>query len=302
MPSGPPTTTTVLSLSSNSIPTASGIYFEDYYYDFSTACGGIAGANANAFLDSHNGHDHGDNLGYHYHVTIDSAGIPTFPNGPGPTFYGCLSSGLNCCPSYLATSGGGPPSASSSGLSSQNCCSGTTCGTSTCANTATYTTALCSSYTAKTTAAPPSSGPTSSSSSSSGSTVGASPTNAPTYSATAVASALSTSGATVSTALANAGYAGIVASNPTTTTTATGISCVQNIPALSVATAMTTAFQQAFTTVRADVLGFECLLHLVSHLISSPPPPLPLLPPLPPLVAPQHALRLWLQRPGCRRR
>ena len=93
---GPTTTTTTLSLSSNTISTASGAYFEDYYLD--TACAASAGGNI--YLDKNNGHDHGDALGYHYHITTDGNGNGVFPAGPGPKFHGCLPSTSNCCNTY----------------------------------------------------------------------------------------------------------------------------------------------------------------------------------------------------------
>ena len=81
--SGPNVGSTITTLSSNTISTNSGIYAEDYYYDAS--CYAQGGAN----LDSHNGHSHG-NLGYHYHLTIDSiTQKPVFPYIVGPTLYGC---------------------------------------------------------------------------------------------------------------------------------------------------------------------------------------------------------------------
>ena len=92
---GPSLTGTVLSLSSNTISAASGIYFEDYYLD--TACAALAGPNI--YLDKNNGHDHGT-LGYHYHITTDSNGNGVFPYGPGPKFHGCLPSTTTCCSSY----------------------------------------------------------------------------------------------------------------------------------------------------------------------------------------------------------
>ena len=81
---GPAVNETVTSNSGNSFVAESGLYFEDYYYDASlTALG-------NEYLDEHNGHSH-DDLGYHYHTTVEEADgdlIPVFPYNIGPTFYG----------------------------------------------------------------------------------------------------------------------------------------------------------------------------------------------------------------------
>lgn len=93
---GPDTTATVSSLSSNSIPAVSGVYFEDYYYD--STCYAQGGQ----YLDQYNGHDH-DGIGYHYHLTMDSSKNPIFPYILGPQFYGCLpSSSYKCALSVAA--------------------------------------------------------------------------------------------------------------------------------------------------------------------------------------------------------
>jgi len=68
----------------------SGIYYEDYYYDAS-----CKDASEHA-LDEHNGHDH-DELGYHYHVTVDSNLQPTFPLVHGPDYYGEVTDGSFTC-------------------------------------------------------------------------------------------------------------------------------------------------------------------------------------------------------------
>ena len=68
----------------------SGIYYEDYYYD--SFC---TNASAHA-LDEHNGHDH-DELGYHYHVTVDLNLQPTFPLVHGPDYYGEVTNGSFAC-------------------------------------------------------------------------------------------------------------------------------------------------------------------------------------------------------------
>lgn len=106
---GPPLSGTVTTLSSNTIPSLSGIYLEDYYFDQTCY------AQGGAFLNHNNGHEH-DNLGFHYHVTIDGSKQPTFPYVIGPQYYGCLPSTATC--SLTAGGGGGgggggsgPPSA-----------------------------------------------------------------------------------------------------------------------------------------------------------------------------------------------
>ena len=82
--SGPDTTATVTSLSSNTFTAVSGFYYEDYYYD--STCGSSGGQ----YLNEYNGHDH-DNLGFHYHFTIDTNSNPTFPYSMGVKFYGCIT-------------------------------------------------------------------------------------------------------------------------------------------------------------------------------------------------------------------
>ena len=69
------------------ISAASGVYYQDYYYN--STCGNLGGA----YLNSYNGHDH-DDLGFHYHITIDASGNNVFPYTFGPKFYGCTQS---CC-------------------------------------------------------------------------------------------------------------------------------------------------------------------------------------------------------------
>lgn len=119
---GPSLTSTVETLSGNTISSASGIYFEDMFFNFTCAAWG------GRYLDSFNGHDH-DNLGYHYHFTVDSDMVPQFPYSAGPKFYGCVP-GNTCSSTYASTvgggggggGGGGPPSrrltASQCGVSS----------------------------------------------------------------------------------------------------------------------------------------------------------------------------------------
>lgn len=93
---GPSLTGTVTSLSGNSISSASGIYFEDYYFDSTCA------AQGEQYLDSNNGHSH-EPYGYHYHITIDSSEKALFPYFGGPKFHGCTSDG-KCCTSRSSNS------------------------------------------------------------------------------------------------------------------------------------------------------------------------------------------------------
>jgi len=81
---GPSLTTTLTSQSGNSVSSASGIFFEDYYYDATCF------AQGGEYLNANNGHDH-DNLGWHYHFTVDSSFSPVFPYIIGPKYYGCVS-------------------------------------------------------------------------------------------------------------------------------------------------------------------------------------------------------------------
>lgn len=114
---GPSTTTTLsVGLGTATISSASGIFFEDYYYD--TSCGAAGGE----YLNQYNGHSH-DEYGFHYHMTVDSSGAPVFPYYVGPQFYGCLSG---------------------SGQSCYTTAYGTATSTSTCGTSDGYTTATCS--------------------------------------------------------------------------------------------------------------------------------------------------------------
>lgn len=86
---GPSTSGTVTSQSRNTVSAASGIYYEDYFYNASCfSQGGV-------YLNKHNGHDH-DGLGFHYHMTIDSNAKPVFPYITGPKFYGCVRGSTSC--------------------------------------------------------------------------------------------------------------------------------------------------------------------------------------------------------------
>lgn len=120
---GPNTTTTIYGQSSNPLSSASGIFYEDYYYD--TTCGAQGGA----YLNEYNGHDH-DNLGFHYHTTVDTSMRPTFPYIVGPKYYGCIR-GSTCSTAISAGATGGTTSTVSSScgtssavtLASQQCTS-----------------------------------------------------------------------------------------------------------------------------------------------------------------------------------
>lgn len=83
---GPSLTGTVSTQSGNVISAETGIYYQDYYYD--SVCYEEGAAEA---LDAYNGHDH-DDLGYHYHVTIDGEGSGVFPFHIGPKYRGCTAS------------------------------------------------------------------------------------------------------------------------------------------------------------------------------------------------------------------
>ena len=92
---GPTVHEVVYSQSGAAINAASGTYYEDYYYN--ETCD-ILRPTHPYLLDRNNGHDH-DNLGYHYHATVDANGTAVFPYLVGPQFYGVLplSYENNCC-------------------------------------------------------------------------------------------------------------------------------------------------------------------------------------------------------------
>ncbi len=93
---GPDITASVNSQSGNPFTMISGSYFEDFYYDSSCT------SESTAALDQYNGHSH-DDLGWHYHLTVNSAGLPQFPFGIGPQFYGMLPEEYedSCCSSVV---------------------------------------------------------------------------------------------------------------------------------------------------------------------------------------------------------
>jgi len=82
---GPGFTDKYSSLSGNEFTATNGSFFEDYYYDASCSTQG------GQYLDQYNGHEH-DELGYHYHLTIDSDGTATFPYTFGPKYKGNVPS------------------------------------------------------------------------------------------------------------------------------------------------------------------------------------------------------------------
>ena len=127
---GPSTSDEVVSQSGNSYTAVSGSYWEDFYYD--SDCGDSNGV----YLNQYNGHDH-DDLGFHYHLTVDSDGLPQFPFGIGPQFYGVLSQGHKdyCC-TTVENAGSGTCSGSASNYGIQDS------GSTVASNTATsFTTA-----------------------------------------------------------------------------------------------------------------------------------------------------------------
>lgn len=105
---GPDVDEEVSTLSGNTLEAFEGYYLEDYYYAGEEVTG--------AQLDEHNGHDHGDDLGYHYHITLteeDGELSPSFPFTIGPTFAGEMpDNAMASCSDGSAPSGpppGGPP-------------------------------------------------------------------------------------------------------------------------------------------------------------------------------------------------
>jgi hypothetical protein len=129
--SGPSLTGNVTTQSDHTISAASGIYFEDYYYD--SSCYKGLGTADDYTLNQNNGHDH-DGLGFHYHATVDSSMTPTFPYSAGPKFYGCIANSVAidemsgktstpaCWASYTGSGSGKSTCASSSyGTSSTSC-------------------------------------------------------------------------------------------------------------------------------------------------------------------------------------
>jgi hypothetical protein len=93
-----------VSIGGTTITAVSGIFKEDYYFD--STCFAQSGER----LNYNNGHDH-DNLGFHYHITIDGSNTPVFPYTIGPKYYGTTSGTPAGTPT--STPGSGPGSGSS---------------------------------------------------------------------------------------------------------------------------------------------------------------------------------------------
>ena len=114
---GPLLNGTVTTQSGNVVSAQCGIYYEDYFFNYSCAALG------NQYLDQHNGHFHWP-YGYHYHTTINSTGSGQFPYSVGPTYYGCIAGGtcqsgiLNTSPTTTSICG------TSLGTTTSNCTSG----------------------------------------------------------------------------------------------------------------------------------------------------------------------------------
>mmetsp|Transcript_33295 Transcript_33295/g.48199 ORF Transcript_33295/g.48199 Transcript_33295/m.48199 type:complete len:433 (+) Transcript_33295:1827-3125(+) len=106
---GPSLTSTVKTQSGNTISSRSGIYKQDYY--FNSTCSAAGKEHLNQF----NGHTH-DDLGFHYHLTIDSQGVAAFPFGPSLYFYGCTSGSI-CRTSTCASTTAKTPLVSTTGSS-----------------------------------------------------------------------------------------------------------------------------------------------------------------------------------------
>lgn len=89
--------------SKNPITVDSGSYFEDYYYDPACTAGDPQA------LDEHNGHDH-DDLGYHFHLTVDENLQPKFPYSFGPIYKGRLfDNAMTRCGTKPFVAGPPPP-------------------------------------------------------------------------------------------------------------------------------------------------------------------------------------------------
>lgn len=84
-----PTTSELVNADAVDVPAEAGFYLEDYYYD--AACT----AQGDEYLDEHNGHDH-DDLGYHYHTSVDDEMFATFPLAPAVSFKGQASGYFTC--------------------------------------------------------------------------------------------------------------------------------------------------------------------------------------------------------------
>mmetsp|Transcript_24846 Transcript_24846/g.36649 ORF Transcript_24846/g.36649 Transcript_24846/m.36649 type:complete len:448 (+) Transcript_24846:88-1431(+) len=75
----------------------SGYFVEDFY--FNSSCSRLG----KRYMDEHNGHSHPP-YGYHYHLTVDGKDMrPVFPYSAGPSYYGCLPTGRDCCSGIHST-------------------------------------------------------------------------------------------------------------------------------------------------------------------------------------------------------
>lgn len=95
--SAAPSTSDTVDIDYSAAIAVSGFYLEDYYYE--AACS----AQGDRYLDEHNGHDH-DGLGYHYHTSVDTDMLPTFPLSPAIGYRGEASGSFAC-----STGGTMPP-------------------------------------------------------------------------------------------------------------------------------------------------------------------------------------------------
>ena len=87
--SGPSPSGNTSTQSGNTISAASGIFYQDYF--FNTTC-----SKSGKGMDKFNGHSHSP-YGYHYHLTIDSTGALVFPYGPSLNYYGCGTCSNTVC-------------------------------------------------------------------------------------------------------------------------------------------------------------------------------------------------------------
>lgn len=76
-------TSIIQSSNGNSIVALNGVYYQDYFYN--SSCSEKDSFHLNEF----NGHEH-DDLGFHYHITLNTLLEPAFPYITGPRLYGCV--------------------------------------------------------------------------------------------------------------------------------------------------------------------------------------------------------------------
>jgi len=104
----PPTIAYDKSSSGTYVKTDIGVFYQDYYYD-KTCYASNSVSNNWRYLNEFNGHDH-DNMGFHYHMTVDTGMNPIFPYTIGPMYYGYVG-GL-CCYAMAGTNCKGTSTAS----------------------------------------------------------------------------------------------------------------------------------------------------------------------------------------------